>query len=88
MLNRLGMNEKDIGIITPYSLQKNVLVDRFKKWPGIKIGCIEEFQGQEREVILISTVRTCSKRIPIDVNRKLGFLKLPQRVNVAVSRAR
>lgn len=39
---------------------------------------MEEFQGQERRVILISTVRSCSEYLQLDQTFNLGFLKNPK----------
>ncbi|NXV78175.1 SDE3 helicase, partial [Atlantisia rogersi] len=89
---------KDVGIISPYRKQ----VEKIRKaitsldpvlqaLPDIgllKVGSVEEFQGQERRVILISTVRSCSKYLQLDQNFKLGFLKNPKRLNVAITRAK
>jgi helicase MOV-10 len=48
---------------------------------------IEMFQGKEAPVVVLSCVRSSQKmEIVQDVNRHLGFLKQPQRLNVAVSR--
>ncbi|KAM6237092.1 helicase MOV-10 [Porphyrio hochstetteri] len=89
---------KDVGIISPYRKQ----VEKIRKaitsldpvlraLPDIgllKVGSVEEFQGQERRVILISTVRSCSEYLQLDQNFKLGFLKNPKRLNVAITRAK
>ncbi|XP_055300785.1 probable RNA helicase armi [Sitodiplosis mosellana] len=82
------LNEEDIGIITPYFLQFKALKRRHEKRPNIMIGTVEDFQGLERKVILISTVRTCPAAAIVDVDRQLGFVKCPNRINVATSRAR
>ncbi|EIW74342.1 P-loop containing nucleoside triphosphate hydrolase protein [Coniophora puteana RWD-64-598 SS2] len=68
---------EDIGIISPYHAQRYAIND-LCGWEGLKIGTVESFQGQERRVIIVSTVRT----------RRLGFMSEPQRMNVALTRAR
>lgn len=43
---------------------------------------------QERDVILISTVRSTQKYVANDIRHSLGFIQSAKRINVAISRAR
>ncbi|KAK1166718.1 RNA helicase Mov10l1-like [Acipenser oxyrinchus oxyrinchus] len=82
------ISPSDIGIITPYRKQVEkirVLLQRVGLM-DIKVGSVEEFQGQEFLVILISTVRSNEDRLDEDVQHVLGFLSNPKRFNVAVTR--
>ncbi|XP_026759313.2 probable RNA helicase armi [Galleria mellonella] len=79
----------EIGIITPYIAQIKHLRHLFEAM-GVqqpKIGTVEEFQGQERPIILISTVRSSASYISEDIKHTLGFIKNPKRVNVSLTRA-
>jgi putative helicase MOV10L1 len=63
----LAVEVQHIGIIAPYRKQVEkirLLLDSFGV-NGIKIGSVEEFQGQERRVIILSTVFTNGTRIGI-----------------------
>lgn len=89
-LYRAGLRPEQLGIITPYRRQiekLNLLFESCKLNP-CKIGTMEEFQGDEREIIIISTVRTREKQLDFDKQFNLGFLFDEKRFNVAVSRAK
>eukprot|EP00966_Prymnesium_polylepis_P336543 7391625-Prymnesium_polylepis.2 len=87
------ISPKDIGIITPYNKQAQKLTRLLKASDvpcgagGVKVGSTELFQGQERKVIIISTVRSSTNQIGFDVQHNLGFLQNPKRFNVATTRA-
>jgi len=85
--NRL--QQEHIGVITPYNKQMQKISRLLKgaDLGGVKVGSTELFQGQERRVILISTVRSSSDFIGFDNKHNLGFLDNPKRFNVAVTRA-
>ncbi|EEF45264.1 ATP-dependent helicase NAM7, putative [Ricinus communis] len=84
-----NLNEVDIGVITPYRQQVLKLKKAFDDldMPDIKVGSVEQFQGQERKVIVISTVRSTVKHNDFDRAHCLGFLSNPKRFNVAITRA-
>ena len=83
----------DIGVIAPYHKQVMKLTRAFKGQDfdvsanGIKVGSTEHFQGQERKIIIISTVRSSTEHVGTDVRHNLGFLKNPKRFNFSITRA-
>lgn len=89
-LYKAGLRPDQLGIITPYRRQiekMNLLFDSCSL-KRCKTATMEEFQGDEREVIIISTVRTRERNINFDKQFNLGFLFNPKRFNVAISRAK
>jgi len=94
-----NMEPSDIGIITPYLKQvqkiKGTLHNRSVTGEGhyfdykrIKVGTVESFQGDEKKIIVISSVRSSARYLSSDAKFCLGFLKNFRRLNVAISRPR
>ena len=83
------LKQEDIGVITPYNKQVHriTLALRSQQLMDVKVGSTEMFQGQERKVIIISTVRSSQTWVDFDAKHNLGFLDNPKRFNVAVTRA-
>eukprot|EP00092_Neocalanus_flemingeri_P108624 GFUD01139505.1.p1 GENE.GFUD01139505.1~~GFUD01139505.1.p1 ORF type:complete len:1236 (+),score=447.39 GFUD01139505.1:45-3752(+) len=81
---------KEIGVITPYRRQVQKIRAKLKKegFEDVMVGSTEEFQGQERRVIIVSTVRSSPEYVTTDSQYKLGFLANPKRFNVAITRAK
>lgn len=78
----------DVGIISPYKVQTQYLRQQIKKREDfrpyrsvISVNTVDGFQGQERDIILISLVRS-------NDNGQIGFLSDLRRMNVAMTRAR
>lgn len=88
--NDIDLDEGDIGVITPYRQQVLKLKKAFESldMPNVKVGSVEQFQGQERRIIIISTVRSTIKHNEFDRVHNLGFLSNPRRFNVAITRAK
>jgi uncharacterized protein len=76
-----SLQKEDILIVAPFNAQVSALRE---KLPGIEIGTVDKFQGQEAPVVIYSM--TCST--PEDAPRGMGFLYSPNRLNVATSRAK
>ena len=73
---------EDILVVSPYNMQVNLLKDVLPN--GARVGTVDKFQGQEAAVVLISMASSSGEYIP----RGIEFLFSPNRLNVALSRAR
>ena len=78
----------DVGVISPYRAQVQYLRSLIKATPELKpfrraitVNTVDGFQGQERDIVLISLVRS-------NAAGDIGFLKDLRRMNVAITRAR
>ncbi|KAJ8920488.1 hypothetical protein NQ315_005357 [Exocentrus adspersus] len=80
---------EQIGVVTPYARQVHQIRDtlRCNKFQGVDVGTTESFQGREKRVIIISTVRAKQDLLSYDKKYNLGFVKHEKRFNVAITRA-
>jgi ATP-dependent RNA/DNA helicase IGHMBP2 len=81
-------NGWDIGLISPYSAQVKKMREMVADFPSfarmqdlLTVDTIDGFQGQERDVIFISLVRS-------NPEGEIGFLSDTRRMNVALTRAK
>ena len=81
--DKLKAENKDIGIITPYSAQVANLSNKITQddYRGLEISTVDGFQGREKEIIILSLVRSNQKN-------QVGFLSDKRRLNVAITRPR
>lgn len=89
------MQEQEVGIISFYGHQVKRLQDVRKYAQNdlnipVRLKTVDKFQGMERNIVIVSTVRS-NKIIRngiVEPNSDIGFAKAPERLNVALSRAR
>ena len=72
-----GISDEDIGIISPYADQVKLIQEK----TSVEVKTVDGFQGREKEIIIISTVRS-------NDNGNIGFLSDLRRLNVAITRAK
>uniref|UniRef100_A0A6G1SGJ9 DNA helicase n=1 Tax=Aceria tosichella TaxID=561515 RepID=A0A6G1SGJ9_9ACAR len=86
---KAGVKPEQIGIITPYEGQRAYLVQYMqyngslhaKLYQDIEIASVDAFQGREKDIIIMSCVRSNERQ-------GIGFLNDPRRLNVALTRAK
>jgi len=76
----IGIKGKDIGVITPYDDQVDLLRNLISD-EEVEIKSVDGFQGREKEIIVISFVRS-------NPTGEIGFLKDSRRLNVSLTRAK
>ena len=76
----MGLEPEHIGVISPYLAQVKRIKKLFEE-PVVEVKSVDGFQGREKEVIIISFVRS-------NPEGKIGFLKDLRRLNVAITRAK
>lgn len=77
-----------IGVISPYKSQIRCLESEIEKrdYPKevqrrLKVSTVDAFQGQERDVIIVTSVRA-------NTDGKIGFVSCEKRLNVSITRAK
>ncbi|XP_065365805.1 regulator of nonsense transcripts 1 homolog [Calliphora vicina] len=86
---KAGVKPEQIGVITPYEGQRAYLVQYMqyqgslhsKLYQEIEIASVDAFQGREKDIIIMSCVRSNEKQ-------GIGFLSDPRRLNVALTRSK
>lgn len=78
-LESAGVRPGQVAVITPYAAQARLLKPQIPK--GMEVGTVDGFQGREKEIVIVSLVRSNEKG-------EVGFLSDTRRMNVAMTRAR
>ena len=76
----LGVKPEDIAVISPYVDQVARIKKEFRV-EGLEIKTVDGFQGREKEVVIVSFVRS-------NKSGEVGFLRDLRRLNVSITRAR
>ncbi|KAI5958095.1 hypothetical protein KGF57_002903 [Candida theae] len=74
-----GVSPSDIGVIAPYAAQVQLLKKQLGPDSLIEVSTVDGFQGREKEVIILTLVRSNDER-------DVGFLSEERRLNVAITR--
>ncbi|XP_065080261.1 putative helicase mov-10-B.1 [Ochlerotatus camptorhynchus] len=81
-INERSIREEDIGVVAPYAKQVEYIRQGCRNygWDNVEVGSAEQYQGREKPIIILSTVRSDCTHV--------GFLSNSKRLNVAITRAR
>jgi superfamily I DNA and/or RNA helicase len=79
------LRQQDLIVVAPYNAQVELIRQRMRAagMPAVPVGTVDKFQGQEAAVSIVSLAASSAAEVP----RGLEFLLLPNRLNVAISRA-
>ena len=85
-----GFKLEDVGVIAPHARQRAKIRKALELngIAGVRVGTTEEYQGDEKRIIIISLTRSCEEHLTHDARHHIGFVSSPQRFNVAVTRAK
>ncbi|MEF8832918.1 MAG: IGHMBP2 family helicase, partial [Candidatus Thermoplasmatota archaeon] len=75
-----GLDPIDIGIITPYKDQADLIKDKVEE-ENLEVDTVDGFQGREKEAIILSLTRSNERGV-------IGFLRDLRRLNVSLTRAK
>ncbi len=75
-----GLEHSDLAVITPYDDQADLINGKLD-YEDLEVDTVDGFQGREKEVILLSLVRS-------NENGNIGFLEDVRRLNVSLTRAK
>ncbi|MCY7325183.1 MAG: AAA domain-containing protein, partial [Microbacteriaceae bacterium] len=79
------LGESDLIVVAPYNAQVDLIRQRLQN-AGLRVipvGTVDKFQGHEAAVAIVSLAASSAEEVP----RGLEFLLMPNRLNVAISRA-
>jgi helicase MOV-10 len=81
---------QDIGVVAPFYKQVRLLrtVLREAGLRDVRVGSVEDYQGQEERVLIVSCVRSSRRWIAQDRERQLGLMWHDKLFNVCITRAR
>ncbi|KAL0579214.1 adenylosuccinase ade13 [Marasmius crinis-equi] len=84
------LQAQDIGVMAPWREQVWRLRVSLRKqgFAGVDVGSVEDFQGREKRVIIISCVRSTPKYLAEDRAKGIGLVFEKKRMNVAITRAK
>ncbi|MCH9815498.1 MAG: TM0106 family RecB-like putative nuclease [Actinomycetia bacterium] len=79
------ITQADVLVVAPYNAQIDLITAKLANigLSRVRVGTVDKFQGQEAPVVFVSMTASA----PEDVPRGMEFLLLPNRINVAISRA-
>eukprot|EP00127_Corallochytrium_limacisporum_P003784 Clim_evm116s152 gene=Clim_evmTU116s152 len=82
--------QTDIAVICPFRSHVRRLrtMLRADGLAGVDVGIVEDYQGQERRVTVLNTVRTSRSSLGLDLTQGVGLVNQPRRFNVAITRSK
>jgi predicted RecB family nuclease len=81
-----ALTESDLIVVTPYNAQLALVRAALDEagLPGVRVGTVDKFQGQEAAIAIVSLSASSASDVP----RGMSFLIMKNRLNVAISRAK
>lgn len=72
----MKVSQSDIGVVTPYKMQRRKITQACHRFnfDDITIGTAEAFQGQEKPIMIVSTVRSGGNRLGFVNNARVCYL--------------